>query len=57
MTDAHIRAKCTHLDDVWVVQLTQVLDLAHGRHVKAILKLAHFDLLDGDLTTRRELSA
>ena len=57
MTGAHIRAKCTHLDNVRVVQFTQVLDLAHGRHVKAILKLAHFDLLDGDLTTRRELSA
>lgn len=46
-----------HLDDVWVVQFAQVLDLTDGRHVKAILKLPHFDLLDGDLTTRRELSA
>ena len=57
MTGEHIRAECMHLDDVWVVQFAQVLDLTDGRHVKAILKLPHFDLLDGDLTTRRELSA
>jgi hypothetical protein len=40
-----------------MVQFTQVLDFAHGRHVEAILKLAHLDLLDGNLATRRELSA
>jgi hypothetical protein len=48
--------KCTHLDDVRMVQLTQVLDFSHGGHVKAILKLTDLDLLNGDLTTRRELS-
>jgi hypothetical protein len=47
----------THLDDVGVVKFAQVLDLPHGGHVKAILKLAHLDLLDSDLATRRELSA
>jgi len=40
-----------------MVQFAQVLDFAHGRHVKAILELAHLDLLDGNLATRRELSA
>ena len=40
-----------------MVQFTQVLDFAHGGHVKAILELAHLDLLDGNLATRRELSA
>jgi len=54
---AHTRDECTHLDDVRVVKFAQVLDLPHGGHVKAILKLAHLDLLDSDLATRRELSA
>ena len=47
----------THLNDVGMVQLTEVLDFPHGRHVEAILELAHLDLLDGDLATRRELPA
>ena len=48
---------CAHLDDIRMVQFAQVLDFAHGGHVKAVLKLAHLDLLDGNLATRRELSA
>lgn len=38
------------------MQFTEVLDLPYGRHVKAILELADFDLLYGDLATSRELS-
>lgn len=52
-----MRAQNTHLDDVGMMQFAEVLDLPHGRHVEAILKLAHLDLLDSDLTTRRELPA
>lgn len=40
-----------------MMQFAEVLDLPHGRHVEAILELAHLDLLDSDLTTRRELPA
>ena len=47
----------THLDDVGMLQFTEVLDLPDGRHVEAILELAHLDLLNGDLATRRELPA
>ena len=49
--------KNTHLDDVGMMQFAEVLDLPHGRHVEAILELAHLDLLDSDLTTRRKLPA
>ena len=47
----------TDLDDVGVVQFTEVLDLPHGRHVEAILELADLDLLNGNLATGRELPA
>jgi hypothetical protein len=40
-----------------MVQFTEVLDFPHGRHVEAILELAHLNLLDGNLATRRELPA
>ena len=46
-----------HLDDVRMVQLTEVLDFPHGRHVEAILELAHLNLLYGNLATSRELPA
>lgn len=49
--------KKTHLDDVGMVQFTEVLDFPHGRHVEAILELAHLNLLNGNLATRRELPA
>jgi hypothetical protein len=52
----HAREK-THLDDVGMVQFTEVLDFPHGRHVETILELAHLDLLNGNLATRRELTA
>lgn len=47
----------TYFDDIWVVQFTQVLDLAHGGHVEAILELANFDFLYGNLSTSREFSS
>jgi len=49
--------KGAHLDDIGVMQFTQVLDLPYGRHVQAILELAHLNFLDSDLATRRKLSA
>jgi hypothetical protein len=49
--------KYTHLDDVGMVQFTEVLDFPHGRHIEAILELAHLNLLNGNLATRRELPA
>jgi hypothetical protein len=49
--------KNTHLDDVGMMQFTEVLDFPHGRHVEAILELAYLYLLNGNLATRRELPA
>jgi hypothetical protein len=46
----------THLNDVGMSQLAEVLDLSYGRHIQAIFKLAHFDLLDSYLAPCRDLT-
>ena len=42
----------TYVDNIWVAHLAQVLDLADSGHIKAILKVADFDLLYSDLPAR-----
>lgn len=46
-----------HFDYILVSKLPQIFHFTNSRHVQAIFKLSHFDFLDSNLSTRRNLSS
>lgn len=41
----------SRLDDILMVQLSEVFDFAYGRHIEPILKLADFYFLNSNFPT------